>query len=81
MDHEDKDLDAIITINLYYHRSVQIVEILNKAFHGIGRLTIDVCSVKIIKKLSQAGLEAFWAFQEKIYNIKRSGVSYLQVLS
>jgi hypothetical protein len=59
MDHEDKDLDAIITINLYYHRSVQIVEILNKAFHGIGRLTIDVCSVKIIKKLSQAGLEAF----------------------
>jgi hypothetical protein len=39
MDHEDIDLDAVTTISLYYHRSVQIVEILNKAFHGIGRLT------------------------------------------
>jgi hypothetical protein len=41
MDHEDIDLDAVTTINLYYHRPVQIVEIYNKAFHGIGRLTIE----------------------------------------
>lgn len=49
MDHEDIDLDAVTTIDLYYHRSVQIVEILNKAFHGIGRLTIEFVQLRSSK--------------------------------
>lgn len=49
IDHEHIDLDAVTTINPYYHRPVQIVKILNKTFHGIRKLTIEFVQLRSSK--------------------------------